>query len=363
MKWIAKKVACAALALLAAGACADLKKFAFPMAKFVPDQFVFDNQVGLFKGKYHTGVDFAGAKDAQILAVNFGKVEVVVPVGPKDFGLGNCVILSHLLPDGNKLYSLYGHLSRINEDIKPGVWVAQGHPVGIVGGSAWGELNKYPIHVHFEFKTAPVLGSPKKPAGKEQEVWFGYQSTPSEEWGYLDPYKIIGKVEALSFDEVGRGSGKQPLYWAEYDRLGGPSGFGVASGDVQRKGPTGQTVRYQRFTLPGKPDRLLAEGNTGVYAISGPMVEAFLAADIATLGSPLQGEHDAERSKAGTTGRIMEFEKGALVWSAKHGGFAVTGVTWERYQRFQTTAGKFGFPKASPSGGKQAFEGGSLPAE
>ncbi len=118
-----------------------------------------------------------------------------------DCGMGNTVILQHVLQDGSRIYSLYAHLDSLNPDLLPGACVPAGTKLGVMGASASGERKHFSKpFLHFEFKTLPVLGDPysaknnakKYPDGR----YFGYlgkkESVP-EKWGYVDPAKIIAE--------------------------------------------------------------------------------------------------------------------------------------------------------------------------
>jgi murein DD-endopeptidase MepM/ murein hydrolase activator NlpD len=110
----------------------------------------------------HYGYDLAVTMAAPITASNAGKV-----VWADDLGIyGGCVIVDH----GFDLFTLYGHLSRI--DVKPGDAVAKGQVLGLSGatGLAGGD------HLHF----ATLLG--------------GVYVDPVEWW---DPKWIREKVDAL----------------------------------------------------------------------------------------------------------------------------------------------------------------------
>jgi len=110
----------------------------------------------------HYGFDLATTMNSPVTASNTGKV-----VWADDLGIyGGCVILDH----GFDLFTLYGHLSRI--DVKPGDMVKKGQVVGLSGstGLAGGD------HLHF----ATLLG--------------GVYVDPVEWW---DPKWIREKVDAL----------------------------------------------------------------------------------------------------------------------------------------------------------------------
>jgi murein DD-endopeptidase MepM/ murein hydrolase activator NlpD len=110
----------------------------------------------------HYGFDLATTMNSPVTASNSGKV-----VWSDDLGIyGGCVIIDH----GFDLFTLYGHLSRI--DVKPGDAVKRGQVIGLSGttGLAGGD------HLHF----ATLLG--------------GVYVDPVEWW---DPKWIREKVDAL----------------------------------------------------------------------------------------------------------------------------------------------------------------------
>src|SRR5690606_13527667 len=73
----------------------------------------------------HYGYDLATTAAAPISASNSGKV-----VYADDLGIyGGCVIIDH----GFDLFTLYGHLSRI--DVKPGDLVSKGGVIGLSGAT------------------------------------------------------------------------------------------------------------------------------------------------------------------------------------------------------------------------------------
>ncbi len=116
----------------------------------------------------HYGFDLATTMMAPITASNSGRV-----VFADDLGIyGGCVILDH----GFDLFTLYGHLSRI--DVGPGDAVEKGQVIGLSGttGLAGGD------HLHF----ATLLG--------------GVYVDPVEWW---DPKWIREKVEALLVPAAG----------------------------------------------------------------------------------------------------------------------------------------------------------------
>ncbi len=157
----------------------------------------------------HTGMDFAplpGERDTGVYAIRDGAVEKIVRNGEHDRGLGNTVILSHIV-DGKTVYSLYGHLSYISNSLQPGSPVIRGEQIGIVGNTGYGcnywkvgkdgcdNAEEADTHLHLEIKDIGDLGSPiQDPAcaiSKEIRSCVGYTSDDPRNFGYLDPLTFI----------------------------------------------------------------------------------------------------------------------------------------------------------------------------
>ena len=108
-----------------------------------------------------------------------------------DHGLGNTVIIEHVLADGAKKYSLYAHLASFSDNIEYGSCVDKGTVLGTVGGSGYERLDRWTKHVHFEIKNENVLGAPSAPSS-----YWGYTPNHPDGYGYVNPNNYIGKVSA-----------------------------------------------------------------------------------------------------------------------------------------------------------------------
>lgn len=123
-----------------------------------------------------------------IVAVNDGTVVLVTKNGKGDRGLGNSIIIEHfcdntkLCPNG-KIYSLYGHLAKIEVEDKD--FVHKGKVIGLIGGTANGEESRWITHLHFEFKTEGVLDSPECSG-------VGYTKKDASQCGYRNPADYFG---------------------------------------------------------------------------------------------------------------------------------------------------------------------------
>lgn len=96
----------------------------------------------------HLGIDIGGTTSTSIGATANGKV---VATGTSNSAFGKYVVLEHLLSDGSKVYSLYGHLSTVS--VSQGQDVLMGAKLGNMGGSGGTNPNAYPVHLHFEIST------------------------------------------------------------------------------------------------------------------------------------------------------------------------------------------------------------------
>ena len=102
---------------------------------------------------YHLGVDMSAPKGTDVHAVGDAKVSFAGRRG----GFGNLIILDH----GRGYQTYYAHLSKIRKGIKPGVHVARGDIIGLVGSTG----HSTAPHLHFETrKDAPVFGSVRRNA-------------------------------------------------------------------------------------------------------------------------------------------------------------------------------------------------------
>lgn len=118
----------------------------------------------------HHGLDFQNPSGTPVIAAGGGVVEYAGPdiqvlFGPQPNFYGNVVVIKHTFADvdGRAIYTLYGHLSRIN--VTTGQPVQQGELIGLVGsaGVAVG------AHLHFEVR----VGNPNDyNAVRNPELWM-----------------------------------------------------------------------------------------------------------------------------------------------------------------------------------------------
>ncbi len=118
----------------------------------------------------HLGVDLENPSGTTILAVGDGVVyyagdDTATQFGPSTSYYGNLVVIQHAVntPDGQPVFSLYGHMQRV--DVQTGQPVKRGDKIGIVGGTgvAFGP------HLHFEIR----VGDPKSSQNtRNPELWI-----------------------------------------------------------------------------------------------------------------------------------------------------------------------------------------------
>jgi murein DD-endopeptidase MepM/ murein hydrolase activator NlpD len=105
-----------------------------------------------------------------VYAAANGVIKFARDAGP---GWGNVVIIDHVLPSGEKVQSLYGHLQEI---VKTSGDVMKREQIGKVGNAN----GRYPCHLHFEIRkeNCPVWG----------QAGGGYSS---DRTGWVDPSDFI----------------------------------------------------------------------------------------------------------------------------------------------------------------------------
>lgn len=99
-----------------------------------------------YGSRFHLGTDIGAFQGEPIVAAKAGLVASrgMLP------GAGNFICIDH----GNRVWTVYKHLSRFQEGIKPGVRVKAGAVIGFVGGTS-GRLVPYAPHLHFEVSLKP----------------------------------------------------------------------------------------------------------------------------------------------------------------------------------------------------------------
>jgi hypothetical protein len=118
----------------------------------------------------HHGVDSENRRGTPVVAAADGAVyyagnDTDKMFGPRPKFYGNVIVIKHDMeaPEGGAVYTLYGHVERI--DVKAGERVAKGQPIGGVGKEGiaiW-------YHLHFEVR----VGNPDDyNATRNPELWY-----------------------------------------------------------------------------------------------------------------------------------------------------------------------------------------------
>lgn len=90
--------------------------------------------------KMHEGVDFGASSGTPIHAAGAG----IIDIAGRHGGYGNTIVIKH----NEKFKSLYGHMSRFADGIRPGVRVNQGQVIGYVGSTG----RSTGPHLHYEVR-------------------------------------------------------------------------------------------------------------------------------------------------------------------------------------------------------------------
>ena len=127
----------------------------------------------LHKIRAHKGTDYAASTGTPIKATGDGKV---IHAGRKG-GYGNAVVIQH----GQKITTLYAHMSKFARNVKAGARVKQGQIIGYVGSTG---LASGP-HLHYEFLVNGVHKNPvrvklphAKPIPSSELEQFALQTKP-----------------------------------------------------------------------------------------------------------------------------------------------------------------------------------------
>lgn len=126
------------------------------------------------------------------------------------------------------------------------------------------------------------------------------------------------------------------------------------------------TLIARRPAIAQTADQALACG----HKLSAPVLAKWnvLGAEGSYLGCPIADEGATITSPAGTTGRELDFEAGAIIWhgSGARAGqtFILSGCAYRRYFQFGGAGGWLGLPVSdevgTPDGQRQFFEGGRV---
>jgi murein DD-endopeptidase MepM/ murein hydrolase activator NlpD len=118
------------------------------------------------KGRKHRGLDYHKRPAGNVIAAGHGIIKTIT-YRQKDFG--NWIIIWH----GSGVYTAYGHLAKVNNDLRVGSSVKQGQTLGIMGESGAGANG---VHLHFEVRKGHYQNS---------LGWWGLTA--------IDPFLLAGQ--------------------------------------------------------------------------------------------------------------------------------------------------------------------------
>jgi murein DD-endopeptidase MepM/ murein hydrolase activator NlpD len=168
-----------------------------------------------FKDVVHTGVDIPAKMGVPVIAAGSGTVTWA------DWGLfrqvpgditdpyGRAVVVHHDFGhQGDQLYTVYAHLSRV--DVVPGQRVETGQQIGLVGDSG---LTTGP-HLHFEVR----VGKDNFFRTYNPELWL----VPPQGWGLLVGRVMNDKGDLMGRYELQLASQSTKKIWEIFTYNGGP---------------------------------------------------------------------------------------------------------------------------------------------
>jgi murein DD-endopeptidase MepM/ murein hydrolase activator NlpD len=182
--------------------------------------------------RVHHGVDISNPPGTPVLAAADGVVfyagaDVPLVFGPQPNFYGNVVVIQHPYLDasGQAIYSLYGHLARV--DVVAGQAIMAGQGLGIIGatGVAAG------THLHFEVR----IGDPTSYlATRNPELW-------------IRPYPFRGVIAGRALDAAGN-----PLVGVRVEAQSSAGyQFAFTYGNTE---VNGDTQLNENFVIPDLPE-------------------------------------------------------------------------------------------------------------
>ena len=138
-------------------------------------------------GWFHTGRDYAySSTNSGAYASADGTVYRIEKMSSSDHGMGNNVILEHVLSNCSKIYTTYSHLASISTGLYVGKKITRGTQIGTIGGSGYGNSNYWTRHLHFEAKTRPVTNN-----SCGSGTYWGYTPSYPDNYCYKNPSTLF----------------------------------------------------------------------------------------------------------------------------------------------------------------------------
>jgi len=164
-----------------------------------------------FPGKRHVADDYCVSVGTDVLSIGNGRVKFTHydptnTISPK--GWYGLIVIEHILPNGNKICSIYGHANATEVSVGDEVVV----------GQKIGEIIEYPPssnHIHFGiYNGACVTEEGANPAS-----WcVGYVFENIWPGNYLDPVAFIESHQCPQNQSLAHIEGTDPVYWLQNGR-------------------------------------------------------------------------------------------------------------------------------------------------
>jgi PKD repeat protein len=142
-------------------------QFVWPIAE--QDFFILQGfgNLRMEQGGYHAATDFGVyALDVPVRSIANGWVQSFE-------GFGNAIMIKHILPSGEIVYSWYNHLAfSVEAQFTVGQFLPIGTVIGIVGETGWAPSG---VHLHLEIKKVPDMSG---------GYWYDLSN-------HYDPYEFI----------------------------------------------------------------------------------------------------------------------------------------------------------------------------
>ena len=186
---------------------------------YLTDNYRIEGNNGAQWRSIHLGIDIWVPAGTPVQAPLDAKVHSFQD-NDRDCDYGPTIILEHTLVNGEKLYSLYGHLSRVSLDnLKEGQLIKKGNAFATVGDAP--ENGNWPPHLHFQLMH-DLLGAkgdfPGVAFPDEAAVWKSICPNPKDFIGIEPLIKAMWQsrdIEALRHEHLGKNlslSYDKPLY-------------------------------------------------------------------------------------------------------------------------------------------------------
>ncbi len=149
--------------------------------------------------------------------------------------------------------------------------------------------------------------------------------------------------------------------WVDYESLGESAAIGLPVGNPEPV-PAGTRQRFQQAHMYWR------EGEARAFEVHGAILAKYLASgEVGAWGFPTTNEGDL-RNGPQAIGRVSEFERCTIYWSAPTGAFEVHGDIRVTYNKLGGPGGSLGFPTsdeadvpgAPGSGRYNTFERGTI---